>query len=124
MSAGTPAGGRLEGDLEDRVRSCIRQIHDPCSVATGHPLELEEMGLVREVRSEDDGRRVIVDLRLTSPSCVMVGFFVTEIEKLVHDQVDPEIDVEVNFDTGFEWTPGMMSPRVRKARADRFSLKG
>ena len=28
--------------LEDGVRACLREIKDPCSVATGHPLHLEE----------------------------------------------------------------------------------
>ena len=111
-------------EIEARVRSCLRQINDPCSVATGHPLHLEEMGLVKSVDIDDEGRRAVVDLRLTSPTCVMVGYFVTEIRKLVEEAV-PEIrDVEVRFDRGFDWTPQMMSEEVRRARASRFAPQG
>jgi metal-sulfur cluster biosynthetic enzyme len=110
--------------IEACVRSCLRQINDPCSVATGHPLHLEEMGLVKSVDIDEQRGRAVVDLRLTSPTCVMVGYFVTEIRKLVEEAV-PEIhDVEVRFDRGFDWTPQMMSEEVRRARASRFAPQG
>jgi len=110
--------------LEDGVRACLREIKDPCSVATGHPLHLEEMGLVRSVEIDAAANRAIVDLRLTSPTCVMVGYFVTEIEKLVREALPQITDVEVRFDQGFEWTPDMMSEDVKRARAERFALIG
>ena len=111
-------------EIEARVRSCLRQINDPCSVATGHPLHLEEMGLVKSVDIDEEGRRAVVDLRLTSPTCVMVGYFVTEIQRLVTEAI-PEIDdVKVLFDRGFDWTPDMMSEEVRRARAARFAPQG
>ncbi len=111
-------------EIEERVRRCLRQIKDPCSVATGHPLHLEEMGLVKSVEIDEERGRALVDLRLTSPTCVMVGYFVTEIQKLVEAAL-PEIrDVEVRFDRGFDWTPQMMSEEVRRARASRFAPQG
>jgi metal-sulfur cluster biosynthetic enzyme len=114
----------LTAELERRIRDCLHQIKDPCSVATGYPLHLEEMGLVKSVEVDADARRAVVDLRLTSPTCVMVGFFVTEIQRLVTEAI-PEIDeVEVLFDRGFDWTPEMMSEEVRRARAARFAPQG
>jgi metal-sulfur cluster biosynthetic enzyme len=107
--------------LEEEVRACLRAIKDPCSVATGHPLHLEEMGLVRSVEVSDDGSTAVVDLRLTSPTCVMVGYFVTEIQQLVRDALPDITEVEVKFDQGFEWGPEMMSDEVRRARAARFA---
>jgi metal-sulfur cluster biosynthetic enzyme len=115
---------RSPADLERRVRDCLRQIKDPCSVATGHPLHLEEMGLVKSVDVDAEAGHAVVDLRLTSPTCVMVGYFVTEIQQLVR-QALPEIrDVDVHFDHGFDWTPKMMSEEVRRARASRFASQG
>lgn len=111
-------------ELESRIRGCLHEIKDPCSVATGHPLHLEEMGLVKSVEVDAEAGRAVVDLRLTSPTCVMVGFFVTEIQKLVTRSL-PEIhDVQVHFDRGFDWTPDMMSEEVRRARAARFAPQG
>jgi metal-sulfur cluster biosynthetic enzyme len=110
-------------ELEIRVRDCLRQIHDPCSIATGHPLHLEEMGLIKSIVVDADAARVVVDIRLTSPSCTMVGYFVTEIQELVVAAA-PEIrDVEVLFDHGLDWAPDMMSEEVRQARAVRFAAR-
>jgi metal-sulfur cluster biosynthetic enzyme len=110
--------------LESRIRDCLHQIKDPCSVATGYPLHLEEMGLVKSVEVNAETGHAVVDLRLTSPTCVMVGYFVTEIQKLVTEAI-PEIDeVTVLFDRGFDWTPDMMSEEVRRARAARFAPQG
>jgi metal-sulfur cluster biosynthetic enzyme len=110
--------------LERDVLACLHQIKDPCSVATGHPLHLEEMGLVKSIEVDAGAGRAAVDLRLTSPTCVMVGYFVTEIQKLVKETL-PEIDdVDVTFDRGFDWTPDMMSERVKRDRAARFQPQG
>jgi metal-sulfur cluster biosynthetic enzyme len=82
------------------------------------------MGLVKSVDVDIEARRVVVDLRLTSPGCIMVGFFTTELENLVREAI-PEIrHVEVRFDHGFEWTPDLMSERVRRERAARFAAHG
>jgi metal-sulfur cluster biosynthetic enzyme len=110
-------------EIEARVRDCLHEIKDPCSVATGYSLHLEEMGLVKSIEVDAAAGRAVVDLRLTSPTCVMVGYFVTEIQKLVTETI-PEIhDVEVLFDRGFDWTPDMMSEEVRRARAARFARR-
>jgi metal-sulfur cluster biosynthetic enzyme len=111
-------------ELERRIRDRLHEIKDPCSVATGYPLHLEEMGLVKSVEVDAEAGRAVVDLRLTSPTCVMVGYFVTEIQRLVTEAI-PEIeDVKVLFDRGFDWTPDMMSEEVRRARAARFAPQG
>jgi metal-sulfur cluster biosynthetic enzyme len=111
-------------ELETRIRDCLHQIKDPCSVATGYPLHLEEMGLVKSIEIDAAAGRAVVDLRLTSPTCVMVGYFVTEIQKVVTEAI-PEIrDVKVLFDHGFDWTPDMMSAEVRRARVARFANQG
>jgi metal-sulfur cluster biosynthetic enzyme len=111
-------------DIESQIRDCLHQIKDPCSVATGYALHLEEMGLVKSIEVDAEAGRAAVDLRLTSPTCVMVGFFVNEIQKLVTEAI-PEIhEVSVTFDNGFDWTPDMMSNEVRRARAARFANQG
>jgi metal-sulfur cluster biosynthetic enzyme len=79
------------------------------------------MGLVRGVTVDPAAGRAVVELRLTSPTCVMVGFFVTEISKLVTEELPEIAEVDVRFDHGYDWTPGMMSDEVRLRREKRFA---
>ena len=51
----------------EEVVASLREIVDPCSAATGVPVSIVDMGLVRHV--EIDGDEVRVELRLTSPLC-------------------------------------------------------
>ena len=41
--------------LEESAWACLREIYDPCSLATGYPLNLDEMGLVSSVDIGADG---------------------------------------------------------------------
>jgi metal-sulfur cluster biosynthetic enzyme len=98
----------------DRVRDELRDVVDPCTAATGSNLDIVEMGLVKAV-DVDDGA-VHVDMRLTTPACHMVPYFITEIE----DRVAPLGGVEsvtVETDAGMEWTADMMTETAREKRA-------
>ena len=100
--------------LAERVRATLDEVHDPCSVGAGFPLGLDEMGLVKDVTV--DCGRVVVDLRLTSPSCYLHSYFIDEIRKHV-EPLDGVASVRVVFDAGLEWEPGLMSADVRRRRA-------
>jgi metal-sulfur cluster biosynthetic enzyme len=66
---------------ESAVRDALDSIKDPCSISVGAPLGLIEMGLVTGVRVGDDGH-VAVDIRLTSPGCMMgILYFDSEIKR-------------------------------------------
>lgn len=101
------------------VRHALRDIHDPCSVASGVALGLDEMGLIKDIDVDPDGN-VEVSIRLTSPTCVMVGFFTDEIVRAA-TRVDGVQSVSVVFDAGLDWEPSLMSAEVRAKRARRFS---
>jgi metal-sulfur cluster biosynthetic enzyme len=117
-----PGGTTDHGsDLERQVRELADQIKDPCSLATDLPLGLEEMGLVEGVEVGPDGD-VAIAIRLTSPTCVMVGYFRDELRRLV-GELPGVRDVEVSFDRGLDWDPSMMSPRVRRLRAERLRVR-
>lgn len=95
------------------VRSRLRNVIDPCSEANGTNLDVIEMGLVRDV--EVEGGRVTVDLRLTSPHCMMVPFFIERIDEEVGE--DPAVEsVSVTHDAGLEWTPEMITESGREKR--------
>jgi metal-sulfur cluster biosynthetic enzyme len=96
----------------------LEQIADPCSVASGDALGLHSMGLIESVDVDPAGV-VTVDLRLTAPSCLMIGFFVTEIEARVGD-LPGVTGVVVKHDVGDRWEPEMMAPEVIARRRARF----
>ncbi len=91
----------------EEVVASLRGIVDPCSAATGVPLSIVDLGLVRNVAI--DGGEVRVELRLTSPLCHQVPYFLMEIERLV-GALDGVRLVTCDYDLGLEWTPDLMSP--------------
>jgi metal-sulfur cluster biosynthetic enzyme len=91
---------------DEQIRELLRDIVDPCAAATGSNLDIVEMGLVKSI-DVDDGH-VRVDMRLTTPVCYQVPYFVEEIESRVQPLSGVE-SVTVETDNGFEWTPEMIS---------------
>ena len=82
-------------------------IKDPCSVASGVPLGLDEMGLVDQVEI-DAGGAVTLKLRLTSPFCHMIGFFKTEAARRV-GALPGVTTVTLEADNGLDWSPSRIS---------------
>jgi metal-sulfur cluster biosynthetic enzyme len=107
---------------ESAVRDRINTVGDPCSAAHGMPLGLADMGLVEGVDVGPDGA-VAVRLRLTSPCCGMVGYFVDEVGKRV-GELDGATAVDVTVDSGLDWSPDMMSDRARAHRRARLTELG
>ena len=63
----------------EAVHAALEGIVDPCSAATGVPLSILDMGLLRGVKIVGD--EVLVDLRLTSPLCHQAPYFIMEVEQ-------------------------------------------
>lgn len=97
------------------VRERLRGIVDPCTAATGSHLDIVEMGLVKDIDVSDG--IVTVDIRLTTPACHMVPYFIKEIQE--HVEPLPGVDsVKVETDRGLEWTEDMMSSEAREKRQE------
>jgi metal-sulfur cluster biosynthetic enzyme len=91
---------------EEAVRTCLSEIIDPCSVGTGLPLNILDMGLLQDI--DIQGGHVAVRLRLTTPMCMLFPHFLDE----VHNRVGalPDVDsVTCETDAGMDWGPEMMS---------------
>jgi metal-sulfur cluster biosynthetic enzyme len=101
-------------ELQKLILAELDAIKDPCSLATGLPLGLVEMGLVREVAIAPDGS-VTVDLRLTSPFCHMIGFFKTEAAARI-GRLPGVAAVTLNADNGLDWSPRDISPAAAERR--------
>ncbi len=96
------------------IRRTADTIHDPCGMATGVRLGLNEMGLLRRVETEPDadGWSVRVQLRLTSPGCLYFFAFKDNLEErlIAHPQITR---VEVEWDPTLDWTPEDLSPAAQ-----------
>jgi metal-sulfur cluster biosynthetic enzyme len=107
---------------EQEVRTRIQDIPDPCSLATGVPLGIGEMGLIQAVACEEG--KVTVRLHITSPMCMMAAYFMREIEQRLTGQ-EGVASVHVEFDQDLKWTPGDIHPDAReRLAAKRITLLG
>lgn len=105
-------------DVQAQIGRALGAVKDPCSVAAGTPLGLDEMGMVDKVEMGVDGA-VTVWIKLTSPTCVLLGYFVREIQAHV-GAVGGVTSVEVIFDAGLDWEPDLMSSSVSLDRRERY----
>jgi metal-sulfur cluster biosynthetic enzyme len=97
-------------DLRYTVEAVLRTIADPCSIATGAPVDLVDMGLIQSIEIERD--TVLITLRLTSPTCWQVG----NIIGAIHEKLAPLPairDLRCRVDMAAEWTPDMMASSAR-----------
>jgi metal-sulfur cluster biosynthetic enzyme len=99
------------------VEAALAHVVDPCSVATGVPINLADMGLIKDVTIT--GGRVEVTLRLTSPICWQAGSIVDTARRNV-EAVPGVEEVTCTVDAASEWLPTMMAPsataKLRRAR--------
>lgn len=114
--------------LRRRIISELDGIEDPCSLASGAPLGLDEMGLVDDIEISDAGD-VRVRLRLTSPFCHMIGFFHVEAKRRLLALPGVET-VTVEADNGLDWSParikgaGLARREAHLARMDARPVNG
>ncbi|MFB1062668.1 metal-sulfur cluster assembly factor [Natrinema sp. H-ect4] len=102
--------------LERRIRERLDEVVDPCSAANGTDLSIIEMGLLDGI-DVDEGH-VTVSMRLTSPFCMQLPYFVEEVDERV-GSIDGVISVTLETDEGVDWHTGMMTEEARKRRRER-----
>ena len=100
----------------EQVRDALRAVVDPCSVAAASPMNIVEMGLVDRVEPDGDG--VAIRLSLTSPSCMMLGQLLDQIDEHVRPVLHGRHPT-VTLDDGMTWTPERMTGAAREAREAR-----
>jgi metal-sulfur cluster biosynthetic enzyme len=94
----------------DPIHAALGRVVDPCSIATGVPINLLDMGMVKQV--VDEQGVVCVTLRLTSPICWQAGNIIAAVEAAV-GALPGVVSVECRLDPGVEWMPDMMSQDAR-----------
>lgn len=108
----TPAGV-----MPDEILTALENVVDPCSFAAGRPMNLVEMGLVEAVDITESGQ-VTIRLSLTSPSCMMLGQIMDQIDKFVMPLCGGERP-RITFDDGLSWTPDRIRGAAREHRERR-----
>jgi metal-sulfur cluster biosynthetic enzyme len=99
------------GAAEQEVRKALDRVVDPCSIVTGVPITLGDMGLIAGVEVERG--EAVVHLRVTSPFCMHIGNMQERIIAVV-GEVDGIREVRVEVDDGMEWLPTMIAPHVTR----------
>lgn len=98
-----------KSEVTEAVKKALNDIHDPCSVAAGHPLGLVDMGLVQKLEVSDEGS-VNVVLRMTFAGCMMIPHLAGAAEESI--AIIPGVTSSfVDVDTAITWTPSDMKQR-------------
>jgi metal-sulfur cluster biosynthetic enzyme len=93
---------------EARVLDALATVVDPCSIATGVPLSISDMGLVREIVV--DSGTALVKLRLTNPLCFQIGIISEAIEKKIHAL---DLGCVIEVDPVDPWSTDLMTQDAR-----------
>jgi metal-sulfur cluster biosynthetic enzyme len=101
--------------LAVQARDRLDEIIDPCSEARGTNISIVEMGLLKSIEVSDG--HVHIDLRITSPSCMMVGYFIEQAEQRVGSLDDVE-EVTLSTDAGMNWREEMMAEQALEQRRE------
>lgn len=100
-----------EVDREAAVRQALENVVDPCSIATGVPISLADMGLIKELRWLDGEVKLV--LQLTSPICWQAANILSAVERTAMS-VPGVRSVHCTLDPTSEWMPSMMSAGARE----------
>lgn len=109
----------LDGAIPSRclILAELDEIKDPCSVASGLPMGLSEMGLIGDLKITSKGE-VAIKLRLTSPFCHMIGFFKVEAEQRIM-KLPGVTAVTLSADNGLDWSADLISGQAQQQRLER-----
>jgi metal-sulfur cluster biosynthetic enzyme len=92
----------MTGRFDAQVKVALEGVVDPCSVASGAPLSVLDMGLVLgwEVDENDD---LVVRIDTTSPGCLMAAHIVADGERRLR-QITGLRSATVVVQPSGEWT--------------------
>jgi metal-sulfur cluster biosynthetic enzyme len=102
---------RNDAECEEAIRQALENVVDPCSIATGVPISLGDMGLIKELHWLAGDVKLV--LRLTSPICWQAANILDAVERAVMT-VPGVRSVNCTLDPGTEWMPSMMSAGARE----------
>jgi metal-sulfur cluster biosynthetic enzyme len=98
-------------ELADAVSHALRGVFDPCSINSGVPISIIDMGLVLSVDADEEGH-VQIDLRPTTPMCTLVGSFMEGAERVARE-VQGVTEAVVRIDGRPGWSEADMTEAGR-----------
>jgi metal-sulfur cluster biosynthetic enzyme len=111
-------------ELVARARERLNAIQDPCSLAQGFGVGMDDMGLVTgiEAIAAGEGRYALdVRLRTTAPACFSVPFFESAARAGL-EALPGVASVTLTWGSPADWTDEDMAPDVRRRLAARRRL--
>jgi metal-sulfur cluster biosynthetic enzyme len=93
----------MSSPFDDAIKGALEHVCDPCSIAANAPINILDMGLVRDW-SVDDQANLVVRMCVTSPSCTMGPHMVRAAEELL-SRILGLNSVKVEVDSGVFWKP-------------------
>jgi len=101
-------GGKVPSsdEIREQVIEVLRTVYDP-----EIPVDIYELGLVYDVRVDDDGD-VHITMTLTSPMCPVAETLPPEVEAKARS-VEGVRDVQLELVWEPPWSPAMMSEAAR-----------
>ena len=97
---------------EDMVRTALKNVYDP---EIG--LDIINLGLIYRVGIEEEGKRVDIDMTLTTPACPAGPQIIENVRREVKSLSDVYKDLEtVNINLVWSpfWNPSMMTEEARE----------
>jgi FeS assembly SUF system protein len=96
----------LKKELEEKIIHALKSIYDP-----EIPVNIYEIGLIYEIRIEDDFH-VHILMTLTTPNCPVAESLPSEVrEKVKIVEGVKDVDLELTFDP--PWDMSMLTPEAR-----------
>ncbi|GAB4209600.1 MAG: metal-sulfur cluster assembly factor [Roseiflexaceae bacterium] len=96
---------------EELVRSALKNVYDP---EIG--LDIVNLGLVYNIDVQEQGKRVAIDMTLTTPACPAGPQILDQVKREVlslRDVYSNLEDVDINLVWTPFWNPSMMSEEAR-----------
>lgn len=101
----------------EEVIEALDEVIDPCSVGSAVPLTMREMGLIEDLAVSDAGD-VAIRLRMSSPGCLMGGYYFEPRIKAVLGRFDAIRGVSISFGDPLTWTEAEISETGRRKLAE------
>lgn len=97
----------------EQVLEALDEVIDPCSVGSAVPLTMREMGLVEQVDVLAAGF-VSIKLRMSSPGCLMGGYYFEPRIKSVLGRFAEITEIRISFGDPLTWTEAEISEGGRR----------
>lgn len=95
---------------EEGVRDILRTVYDP---ELG--ISVQDLGLIYGVQVDDETKRIILDMTLTTPACPMGPIIKTQAHSALKTAYPAVSEVDINLVWTPRWDPRTMASEEAKA---------